>query len=112
MNNLAWLITVHPEIKNRDTNEAIRLAGRACELANYKDLEFLDTLAAAYASAGQFDKAAETVRKAIPLAQTANQTDLVNDLSKKLQLYESGQAYHEPSPEKQKPDKPETTPKP
>ncbi len=45
MNDLAFLIATHPEIKGRDVNEAVRLARRACELTNYRNAAFLDTLA-------------------------------------------------------------------
>ena len=67
INNLAWLIATHPELKNRDVSEAVRLARRACELTNYQNPIPLGTLAAAYASAGDFSKAIDTVTKAIDI---------------------------------------------
>ena len=96
MNNIAWLIATNPEIKNRDTNEAIRLAGHACELANYKDPAFLDTLAAAYASAGRFADAVETAGTAINLADDANQPQLKNTIQGHLDFYMQGKPYIEP----------------
>jgi len=96
MNNIAWLIATNPEVKNRDMNEAIRLAGRACELANYKDPAFLDTLAAAYASAGRFADAVETARTAINLADDANQPQLKNAIQGHLGFYTQGKPYIEP----------------
>jgi len=45
MNDLAFLIATHPEIKGRDVNEAVCLARRACELTDYRNAAFLDTLA-------------------------------------------------------------------
>ena len=40
-------------------------AKKAVDMIKYRDGRFLDTLAAAYAEAGEFDKAVETQQKAI-----------------------------------------------
>jgi Flp pilus assembly protein TadD len=97
------LIATHPEIKNRDTNEAIHLAGRACELTNYKDPAFLGTLAAAYASAGRFSEAVDMADKALNLAEAANQTQIKNIIQYHLSFYKQGKPYIEP-PTKPLPD--------
>jgi tetratricopeptide (TPR) repeat protein len=97
-NNLALLIATDPEIKNRDTNEAIRLASRACELANYKDPSFLDTLAAAYASAARFSEAVDTANRAMDLADAANQPQIKNVIRYHLSFYTQGKPYIEPVP--------------
>ena len=52
----------------RDGSRAVELARRACELTQWKDPAMLDTLAAACAESGQFDRASEWERKAISLA--------------------------------------------
>ena len=44
MNDLAGLMAIHPEIKTRNTQEAIQLATRACQLTNYNNPVFLATL--------------------------------------------------------------------
>jgi tetratricopeptide (TPR) repeat protein len=98
MNNLAFLIATNPDIKNRDTNEAIRLASRACEPVNYKDLSFLDTLAAAYASAGRFSEAVDTANRALNLADAANQPEIKNIIQYHLSFYTQGKPYIEPPP--------------
>jgi Flp pilus assembly protein TadD len=95
MNNLALLITVYPDIKSRDTNDAIRLAGRACELTGHKDPVFLVTLAAAYASAGRFSEAIDTANKALDLADVANQPQIQNVIRHHLSLYKQGKPYIE-----------------
>jgi tetratricopeptide (TPR) repeat protein len=95
MNDLAWLIATGPDIKNRDTNEAIRLASHACELANYKNPALLDTLAAAYASAGRFSEAIDTANKALGIADAANQPQLRNDIQYHLSFYRQGKPYIE-----------------
>jgi len=96
LNNLAWILATNQEERVRDPSEAVRLAEKACELTFFGDYNCLDTLGAAYAAAHQFEKAVETARKALALARAANQAGVVQDLTKKLQLYQAGQAYIEP----------------
>jgi tetratricopeptide (TPR) repeat protein len=107
MNGLAWFIATCPELKNSDVNEAIRLAGRACMITNYKNPSYLDTLAAAYASAGRFTEAVDTAQKAIILAETANQPQIKNIIQYHLTFYTQGIPYLEsvqkPLPDPNKP---------
>ena len=49
----------------------------------------LDTLAAAYARGGQFDKAVETARSAVALAEKAGDTELVAELRKHWKQFEA-----------------------
>lgn len=58
-NNYAWALATSPVAAYRDGPAAIRYARRACELTSWKSAPELDTLAAAYAEAGQFDKASK-----------------------------------------------------
>jgi tetratricopeptide (TPR) repeat protein len=95
MNDLAWLIATNPGIRGRDTNEAVRLASRACELSSYKNPVFLGTLAAAYASAGRFTEAIDTAKKAISLADAANQRQLSDIIRRQSSFYEQGKPYIE-----------------
>jgi tetratricopeptide (TPR) repeat protein len=106
MNDLAWYIATHPEIKNRDVNEAIRLATRACELTNYKSPAIVGTLAAAYASAGRFPEAINTAKTALALARAANLLKIENIIQYHLTFYEQGKPYVEP------PAKPAAAPEP
>jgi protein O-mannosyl-transferase len=98
MNDLAWLIAIDPEVKNRDTSEALRLASRACELSGYKNPAFLCTLAAAYASAGKFSEAIDTANKAMNLADAANQPQLKNTIQHHLSFYQQGKPYTKTAP--------------
>ncbi len=53
MNNLAkFYATTSIENKN-DGAKAVYWAEKACDLTNYEDIMFIDTLAAAYAADGQ-----------------------------------------------------------
>jgi tetratricopeptide (TPR) repeat protein len=98
LNNLAWTLATTQDGTIRNPSEAVRLAERVCVLTSFEDYNCLDTLAAAYAGEGQFDKAVQTAQKAIALAKAANEPASVEDISKKLQLYQAKQAYIEPSP--------------
>jgi tetratricopeptide (TPR) repeat protein len=67
MNDFAFLVVTHPELKSRDVNEAIRLASRVCVLTNYTNAAFLSTLAVAYSSANRFSEAVQTLETALNL---------------------------------------------
>lgn len=90
-NNLAWLKATCPDAKFRDGKQAVELATKACELARWRDAQGLDTLAAARAEAGEFDKALEAEKRAIELATAQEKPQL----EQRLKLYEAKQPYRE-----------------
>jgi len=98
MSNLALLIAVYPDIRNRDTDEAVRLARRACELTYNENPVFLLTLAAAYGSAGRFGEAVDAARTAAVLADRAHERQLGNIIQYQLTFYTQGRPYTEPRP--------------
>jgi tetratricopeptide (TPR) repeat protein len=107
MNDIAWLMATHPELKNRDVNEAVRLARRACELTNYSSPFQLGTLAAAYASVGRFSDAVDTAHKALSLADTTGQPQFKDALRYHLTFYTQGKPYIEaPQTPPSNPNKP------
>jgi tetratricopeptide (TPR) repeat protein len=65
-------------------------------LRDWKDFAILDTIAAAYAEAGKFDKAVEWQEKAIKLAPD----DQKEDFGTRLKLYQEGKPYREEPKEK------------
>ncbi|MBW1912994.1 MAG: tetratricopeptide repeat protein, partial [Deltaproteobacteria bacterium] len=91
-NELAWIYATSPQEAIRNGDEAVILATRACELTGFKKSESLDTLAAAYAEQGKFDKAVEYQLRAIELAPP----QIGKDLQKRLQLYKLRRAYCAP----------------
>jgi spermidine synthase len=62
---MAWILATHPDPGLLNPAEAIRLAQTAVELSNRQDPFVLQTLAAAYAADGQFDRATTIARSAV-----------------------------------------------
>jgi len=89
LNGIAQILIVHPDPKSRDVGEAVRLAERAATLTEYNDHSVLDTLAAAYAAAGQRDQAVTTAQAAIEVASEAGAAEDVQYLHKQLERYRS-----------------------
>jgi tetratricopeptide (TPR) repeat protein len=96
-NNLAWAYATSPDPEIRNPGEAVRLAKLALPLRNADRGLVLDTLAAAYAAAGDFDRAVEASRESIRIGRKKGQNGLVGDSAKRLRLYESRQAYVQPA---------------
>ena len=68
LNERAWLRATCPETSIRNGQLAISDAKKACELTKWKDSLYIDTLAAAYAEAGDFDSAVRYQERAISTA--------------------------------------------
>jgi tetratricopeptide (TPR) repeat protein len=82
-----------PDAKYRDGKRAIESAIRACELTAWKKADYLDTLAAAYAEAGDFAKAVEWQQKAEDLYTDAEGRAVGQE---RLKLYWNRKPYREP----------------
>ncbi|MHC4573731.1 MAG: tetratricopeptide repeat protein [Planctomycetota bacterium] len=94
-NNLAWVLATNKDTRVRDPLRAVKFAEKACQLTHYKKANTLDTLAAAYAAAGTFDQAVETVQKAIGIARSEGNKELTEQIQSRLQLYRAGRPYRE-----------------
>jgi len=95
INSMAWYLATYNDEKVRNPAKAVRLAQQVCELTNYKQPEFLDTLAVAYAAAGDFVKAIETTNNALKLCQSPKQESLRKEIESRLVLFEAGKGYIE-----------------
>ncbi|MBN1588100.1 MAG: tetratricopeptide repeat protein, partial [Pirellulales bacterium] len=88
LNNLAWILATSSDGSQRNGPEAIRWARRAVTLTGGKEPVILDTLAAAYAEAGQFAEATETAREAAELATSQDKSALAKSLQARMWLYQ------------------------
>jgi tetratricopeptide (TPR) repeat protein len=77
LDELAWLLATYPDPGSRDGAEAVRLAGHACDLTERKIPALLDTLAAAYAEAGDFPRAIGAAGEALNRARSSGDSDAV-----------------------------------
>lgn len=93
LNGLAWHLCTAPDEKARDGKAAVETASKACELTEYKNGGYLDTLAAAYAEVGQFDKAVEWQEKALKVGDIPIKD--VAAAQKRLELFRAKKAYRD-----------------
>jgi tetratricopeptide (TPR) repeat protein len=91
----AWVLATSPDATIRNGGEALAFAVRAVEVSGGKDARMLDTLAAAYAEAGQFADAALTARRALARAAQENQPALADDIRIRIALYEADRPFRE-----------------
>jgi tetratricopeptide (TPR) repeat protein len=90
-NNIAWMLAVSRDDAARDGRRAIELARRACDLTSWENAGYLDTLAAAYAEAGDFREAVRWQEAALGLPDLKQN----KQAQARLELYRSGKPYRE-----------------
>src|SRR5262249_47553072 len=88
---LAWLLATCQDSKVRDGAAAVEVAQKACEMTGWKDGRYLDTSAAACATAGQFEAAINHASRAVDLTPPSER-EAIQD---RLKLYKSGREYRE-----------------
>ena len=84
LRGLAGRCAVSTDQAVRNPAEAVRLAERADELTGGTEPRVLDTLAAAYAAAGQLTEAIAAAQWAIAAARSSGQTNLLESLETRL----------------------------
>jgi tetratricopeptide (TPR) repeat protein len=102
-NNLAWLFATCPEPSLRDGARSLMLAKEVTSSSAVPNAAYLDTLAAAYAETGQFDKAVEVTQQALDIATTNGDYKFSPDLEHRLRLYKNRMPYEEPDARKKQP---------
>jgi hypothetical protein len=95
-NRLAWLLAASPAPAIRNGPEALRWAQAANQFYHGANADALSTLAAAYASAGQFAEAITTTQRALQLAPPAGDPALTNNLQAQLKCYQAGSIFCDP----------------
>jgi tetratricopeptide (TPR) repeat protein len=93
----ARLLATAPVQSIRNGTEAVQAATRACELAGWKSPEYLDTLAAAYAEAGDFREAVKYQEKALtdPGMARALGADETKAARERLELYRQNRPFRD-----------------
>lgn len=89
LDSLAWLLATGANRALRDGKRAVQLARDACELTQWKEPSYLDTLAAAYARAGDFASAMKWQTKALEDPDFGK----MKEARERLALYRAGKAY-------------------
>jgi tetratricopeptide (TPR) repeat protein len=94
-NNAAWILATSVDGRLRNGPKAIELLMPAAQRSDC-DSNLLDTLAAAQAEAGQYDRAVETAQRAIAKARGESlPSDAIADMTKRLELYKKQTPYRE-----------------
>jgi len=93
LNAQAWILATHPDPSIRDEEKALQLAERVAALTEHRNAEILDTLAAAYAAVGQYDRAVNAAQQAIKLA--ADIPELADQVRARLKSYQQEKPYRE-----------------
>tara|TARA_R110002111_G_scaffold248400_1_gene312057 strand:+ start:79165 stop:80199 length:1035 start_codon:yes stop_codon:yes gene_type:complete len=91
-NEFAWLLATCPETVFRDGLDAVILGENLCELSEWKEAGYINTLAAAYAEFGDFDQAVKYQKRCIE--QLYKDVDK-DEYTERLKLYGEGKPYHE-----------------
>jgi tetratricopeptide (TPR) repeat protein len=95
LNARAWQMATCPDARFRDGPKAISLATKACERFEWKDPDYIATLAAACAEDGRFDQAVEKQKLAISLLNDSHEARR-KTFEERLALFEKKQPYREP----------------
>jgi tetratricopeptide (TPR) repeat protein len=89
-NRYGWALATSPVAAYRDGPVAIQYATRACELSSWKNANELDTLAAAYAEAGQFKEAIQWQTSALEVGGRNIDRD---DFDARLAMYQKRKPF-------------------
>ena len=87
----AWLMATCPDERFRNAKLALEPAQRAIQLDGEKDFRYLDTLAVAYANAGEFEQAKAAVSKALAICPAEHEPAL----AKRLDLFDAEKPYRQ-----------------
>ncbi|SFJ37313.1 tetratricopeptide repeat protein [Planctomicrobium piriforme] len=99
-NDLAWLLATSPDSTLRNPVRAIELAEAVCKSTDNKNGDYLDTLAAAYASAGRYAAAEETAKLAVTFL--TGQPELPG-VQARLAVYQQKKPFIDELPSQEKP---------
>lgn len=93
-NDLAWLQAVCPDGRFRDGAKAVENATKACDLTDWKNADYIDTLAAACAEAGRFADAVKWENKYL---ESNPPKEFADEARQHLALFQQNKPYHDPA---------------
>jgi Flp pilus assembly protein TadD len=105
LNNYAYALATNPDEKDRDGEEALRIARQISEGGIARQIseggkgerpDFLDTLACAYAEVGDFESAARAGERALALHAAAGDPKLIEESKAHLEQFRAGRPVREP----------------
>lgn len=94
-NYFSWSLAVEQDAQLRNSALAIRVLEPALAAQKDKSPNHLDTLAAAYADRGQFDKAVAMQLEALETWRRKWPERSISAIEQRLELYRAGKTYHE-----------------
>ena len=90
LQHLAFMLAAYPVEPYHQPQVAIKLAKRASEITQNQVADYLDTLATAYAAAGQYSNAIAAGEKGLRIAQEHTASRLAAKLQSDLEAYRAG----------------------
>jgi len=93
LNQAAWLLATSSDATVREPGAALELAERAVQFTESRDPNTLDSLAAALAASGQFDRAIETATLALWLATEQGNVRKAETMQRRLEAYREGRPW-------------------
>jgi tetratricopeptide (TPR) repeat protein len=91
---LAWICATCPDQEFLDGPRAVKYATRACQLSDWNDPDFLDTLAAAHAECGEFRRA---IQLQVKVLKAREDPETIEAGRERMRLYQAGKPYREQS---------------
>jgi len=91
---LAQLLSTHPDPVVRHGQETVDWARRLVAIRGKSDPAAVMTFATALAEAGRFEEAVAAARQALAIAERGADHDLIQELRRRLTLFQQGKPYH------------------
>jgi tetratricopeptide (TPR) repeat protein len=95
LNNIAWTLATAGDANVRNGRQALDLAQALNERSGIRNAQFLETLAAAYAEIGQFERAVAAAEQIPAMAKLSGEFEVAARNEKLLPLYRAGQPYRQ-----------------
>jgi tetratricopeptide (TPR) repeat protein len=93
-NDYAWTLATNPKDSVRNGRKAVEFAKKACYETDYKHAPTVDTLAASYAEAGEWEEAVKWQQEAVTLAEKTHPDDVAG-MRERLALFKEKKPFRE-----------------